>query len=753
MKTSTKTELIYACLIVVFVFVIYGNTINHGYNFDDEYVILNQQVQQGIKAIPDIFTSRYFTSEDQSYGFRPITKITFAIEYSFFGLNPKISHLINVLLYGLTGVLIFNFFVKNFSAYPKWFWLFVTLLFLSHPLHTEVVNSLKNREEILSFLFGFTTIFFIYKFTKTQNKFNLIISFLSISASILSKESGVIFLGFGILILLFHMLRNRKLFIIPQIYFPKPKFGNVALNSSSYYIVGLLYFLLFLFLFIKVPSLIEVLMHIILLIIFVLYIPFQQVTKRKKYLKSGYEWFLYVVLIFSLMFHFEPYGQIGYIFLVSIIFLKYSFNFLNVNQTQLVNSINYSFKSIGIVLLVLFVSTGVFYISYYLPNELLDSTILKLSKNQTPLTYTENSWASFKLSGEVFVKYLSMLFYPEKLLFYYGYNTIPIPEDCNLYLAFFVVFALGLTLILFFIKKTKSAFLFVFFLLVGMLFFSNLLFEVPGIIGDRLMYVASFGFCGLISIGLYKLFSLENKYLKGLASFIGISALVLYSFKTISRNADWQNKSTLYNADVKYLENSARANMIYADLLFGQAQEKLTENNLEDANKMFEASAFYYEKSLKVDSSNFTVYNNLGTIYFSFLADPEKAKYFLKQGLSKRFANYYAYNNLGMIYEELQKPDSALMYFKKSIDLNPTNTEGNFGMARVLHQQNKFEEAFTYYVKVLEKNPREIEAHEKMGDLLLQMSDTSNAIRFYQNVLKINSSRIDVEQKLEKLSY
>ena len=141
MKTSTKTELIYACIIAVFVFVIYGNTINHGYNFDDEYVILNQQVQQGIKAIPDIFTSRYFTSEDQSYGYRPITKVTFAIEYSFFGLDPKISHLINVLLYGLTGVLIFNFLVKNFSAYPKWFWLFGTLLFLSHPLHTEVVNS------------------------------------------------------------------------------------------------------------------------------------------------------------------------------------------------------------------------------------------------------------------------------------------------------------------------------------------------------------------------------------------------------------------------------------------------------------------------------------------------------------------------------------------------------------------------------------------------------------------------------------
>ena len=752
MKTSTKTELIYACLIALFVFVIYGNTINHGYNFDDEYVILNQQVQQGIKAIPDIFSSRYFTSEDQSYGYRPITKVTFAIEYSFFGLDPKISHLINVLLYGLTGVLIFNFLVKNFSAYPKWIWLFVTLLFLSHPLHTEVVNSLKNREDILSFLFGLLAMSHAFNYSKTNKLKQLLFSGLAIIASILSKESGVIFFGFSLVFLLIYELSKVE---SKKISFPiAPNLKSPFKSIDPFILISLTSFiLLVVFNFYKPHHLITIINQAICSITSVLVVNFRIFFQKKEifhYKKHNLIWLIFSIAI---PFHYEGIGQIIYIILIGYILINYLLEYYKTNKQSLSNAANYLLKVSGIFSGTAILASVVFASVYYLPRILLATQQLKLAKNQTPLTYTANSWASFKLSGEVFVKYLSMLFYPEKLLFYYGYNTIPIPEGFNLNLAFLVVFALGLTLILFFIKHTKSTFLFLFFLLAGMLFFSNLLFEVPGIIGERLMYVASFGFCGLISIGLYKLFSLENKYLKGLASFIGISALVLYSFKTISRNADWQNKSTLYSADVKYLENSARANMIYADLLFGQAQEKLTENNLEDANKMFEASAFYYEKSLKVDSSNFTVYNNLGTIYFSFLADPEKAKYILKQGLSKMFANYYAYNNLGMIYEELQKPDSALMYFKKSIDLNPTNTEGNFGTARVLHQQNKFEEAFTYYVKVLEKNPREIEAHEKMGDLLLQMSDTSNAIRFYQNVLKINSLRIDVEQKLEKLSY
>lgn len=752
MKTSTKTELIFACLIALFVFVIYGNSINHGYNFDDEYVILNQKVQQGIKAIPDIFTSRYFTSEDQSYGYRPITKITYAIEYSFFGLNPKISHLVNVLLYATTGVLLFLFLVKNFKTQPKWLWLVGTMLFLSHPLHTEVVNSLKNREEILSFLFGLAGLVFAFEFSKSKKVKYLLMTLLATVLSILAKETGVIFLGFCALYFTLEYSKKMKLISVPQFQVTKINW-DFEVTPKQVLLTSIVYVLLFSFLVIKVPFYVEMFFHIILIFIFVIYVPYLHFFRKKVFFKSLKVSLLYLLLIFSLLFHFEKIGIYGYSTLLIIISTFYLIRFVKANFSEIFKSAKFIVKTGLIFAAISGVSFLVFYASYILPNEQLDELKLKLANNQTPLFYTENSWAALKLSGDVFVKYLNMLFYPEKLLFYYGYNTIPIPESLNINLVFFVAFALGLTLVLFFVKQTKSTFIFVFFLLIGVVFFSNLFFEVPGIIGDRLMYVASLGFCGLLALGLYELYKINGKFFKVASITLATSILILYSSKTISRNFDWQNKGTLYSADIKYLENSARANMIYADLLFGQAQEKLVESNLEEAKNMFEASAFYYEKSLKVDSSNFTAYNNLGTIYFSFLDKPKKAKSFLKQGLSKRLVNYYAYNNLGMIYEELQKPDSASMYFKKSIDLNPTNIEATFGMARVLHQQNKFEEAFTYYVKVLEKNPREIEAHEKMGDLLLQMNDTSNAIRFYQNVLKINSSRIDVKQKLEKLSF
>jgi hypothetical protein len=47
-------------LIIVLVFLIYGNSIPNRYSLDDEYVTdTNELVSQGISAIPEIFTTNY----------------------------------------------------------------------------------------------------------------------------------------------------------------------------------------------------------------------------------------------------------------------------------------------------------------------------------------------------------------------------------------------------------------------------------------------------------------------------------------------------------------------------------------------------------------------------------------------------------------------------------------------------------------------------------------------------------------------
>jgi len=747
---KSKTNLIYSAIILAFAFLLYGKSLSHNYNFDDEYVVLNEQVQKGITVIPEIFTSRYFTSEDQAYGYRPITKATFAIEVSIFGSNPKISHLINLLLYCISGILLFYFLANFFKEYPKWLWLFIVLLFLSHPLHTEVVNSLKNREEILSFLFGLIGLFFVFRVNSSYQFRNLILAFLFFIFSILSKESGVIFLVSGLILVVFDYTSKRKLIKIPKLKIHKINL-KPNLNPKFIIAIGLLYFVFFSFLVFSVHSSIEVIFHIILLIIFVLYFPYLQFFGSKKLTTNNWHFVIYTIFIFSLIFHFEPIGLLGYTLMVFTLLAIELTRFIKINKSEISSALAYSLKSGLILISILGVGFLIFFLSYQVPQEFLNETVLRLGNNQTPLVYNPTDFGEIKLAGEVFVKYISLLIYPEKLLFYYGYNTIPIPQNFNLNSIFLLAFVIFGSVAFLVQSHKKPRFLFTFLLFFGILFFSNLLFEVPGIIGERLMFVASLGFCGLLGLGIYKIFSLKSKLSKAIAIFLGITILILYSQKTISRTSDWQNKDTLYSSDISYLKSSARANMIYADLLFGKAQKKLSNNSIEGTKAMIEAAAYYYETSLNVDSSNFTAFNNLGTIYFGYLEKPLKAKIFLKKAVKMQFANYYAFNNLALIYEGLQKPDSAIMYFEKSIQLKPKNLEGLFGLGRMKQMQLKFDQAFNYYVAVLENYPTEAEAHEKMGDLLLQTNDTSNAIRFYQNVLKIDGSRIDIQQKIERL--
>ena len=159
-KWFSKTSFWLKVLLFAFAFVLYGNTMKNGYSLDDLYVTYNNpMVKKGIKAIPEILSSRYINLNAEeggtmNFGYRPLTKAMFAVEHEFFGENPGASHFINILLYGLSLLLLFSILRRLMANFSIWFPFLITLLWAAHPLHTEVVASLKNREEILSFLFG-----------------------------------------------------------------------------------------------------------------------------------------------------------------------------------------------------------------------------------------------------------------------------------------------------------------------------------------------------------------------------------------------------------------------------------------------------------------------------------------------------------------------------------------------------------------------------------------------------------------------
>jgi tetratricopeptide (TPR) repeat protein len=178
-------------------FLCFGNTLRNGYNMDDELVTMGHRLtSHGLSAIPDIFTSPYYADEQgYSYEYRPITLVTFAIEHALFGESPFVGHLINVILFGLTVILVFLLTKRLFPHRGMILPLFAALLFLAHPMHSEAVASIKNREELLSLLGGLLSLLAAVRLVRSRNWLWLIAMASTLLLGMMSKLSVLSFVA------------------------------------------------------------------------------------------------------------------------------------------------------------------------------------------------------------------------------------------------------------------------------------------------------------------------------------------------------------------------------------------------------------------------------------------------------------------------------------------------------------------------------------------------------------------------------
>lgn len=194
LSKSNLLRLLLFCL----AFMLYINTIGNRYALDDEFVINNNStVQKGVKGLAEIFSERYTdgSGASSSYGYRPVVKAVFAVEYELFGENPAISHFINVLLYALSGVLLFNLLKVVLRNYTIYFPFIITVVFIAHPLHTEVVASLKNRDLLISFAASILALRYYLKYNETGKVVSLAFCVFFFLTGYFSKADAVTILA------------------------------------------------------------------------------------------------------------------------------------------------------------------------------------------------------------------------------------------------------------------------------------------------------------------------------------------------------------------------------------------------------------------------------------------------------------------------------------------------------------------------------------------------------------------------------
>lgn len=226
-------------IIAVLGLAIYSNTFNAQFALDDDIVICkNEYVLQGTAGLPDIFSKDLFdsfykqmntTAQLAGGRYRPLSVATFALEQEIIGtrdnanfekniwdvnkngiedpqedvngdgvFNDKdyrvkgfgMRHVNNVLLYVLSVSLLFIFLSTVVFKGNRLLALIISLLFLAHPIHTEVVANVKSRDEIMSFLFMILTLLLAHRYAAQHTLKTLLLICICFLCALLSKEYG-----------------------------------------------------------------------------------------------------------------------------------------------------------------------------------------------------------------------------------------------------------------------------------------------------------------------------------------------------------------------------------------------------------------------------------------------------------------------------------------------------------------------------------------------------------------------------------
>lgn len=220
--SNTKMINIFKVVLIVLTFIFYHNTIFNHFSMDDYHInTSNDQTIKGFAGIPEIFSTLYAEESGMAYGYRPMVRTSFAIEYQFtsgLSSNPYISHFINLLLYIIAVLLLYKVLRRLLLNYNIWFPFLITLLFMAHPTHTEVVASLKNRDVLLNFIFTFIAIWHFVKWTDTSKIKHIIIGAISYIFALLSKETAIAQLAvFPLVLYFFTKIKPKQLGILTSI--------------------------------------------------------------------------------------------------------------------------------------------------------------------------------------------------------------------------------------------------------------------------------------------------------------------------------------------------------------------------------------------------------------------------------------------------------------------------------------------------------------------------------------------------------
>ncbi|OWY25724.1 tetratricopeptide repeat protein [Sphingobacteriales bacterium UPWRP_1] len=649
--------------------------------------------------------------------------VAFAIEYQFFGYNPAVSHLISVLLYVLTVLVIFFMFREALgNRYHPVLPFVIAFLFAVHPLHSEVVNNVKSRDELLSFLLGLLCLWSFLKYA-WHEKFAYIFSGIVLGVlAPLAKETIIVFSALIPMSVYFlsdyrplpHLKQTKEQWLLNIV--ALALIACVVISVRGYY-----------------WALLQMDVYFYLFALFLFYITYALGAGKLKpesamLLETAFFALLGVGLGLAV---FETLGLGKYLIILFLLGLLFF------TATSRISIIVATFACL---VTIQFLIDPILYDKK--PGVGLVETNRVIELYENPLFFQPELTYKIGLGFKSLLFYLKMLFIPYPLCYYYGYNQISVTEWYSpVSLLSMLIYALLAGYALYLLPRKNLVSYGILFYLAAISMYSNIIQPAPGIVAERFAYVGSLGFCVAMAVLLFRAIAFVRKNNEAnkqqpvtpqLALALLMVGLVCFAC-IVPRNANWKNVFTLYQADVGKVPNSAKVNFMYAASKIKEFYEYKKEYP-----GIYDLCIKHLNKALEIYPRYVSAWNNLGFVYM-YTGEREKAISCLKKAIEYKPTHSEALFNIGLAFDQLGKTDSAIYYYKRVLEVDTAKmvTQAYDNLTNIYLNQSKLDEALDMLEVGLLRHPQSLALYDNIAKVYYAIEDYENALAMWEKALAI----------------
>ena len=166
LMTWSKKESLVLAAILLATTLAYANSLKNPFITDDQHIIFKNFQPWQSWTLGDLFTRSLFsTSPSESSYFRPLTLLTFALNYPLAGANPGGYRAVNI---GIHLLVILLIYLLASQLAGGWVATFSALLYSLHPVHVQAVSYISSRSELLYTALALSSLLFWHKGNHAQ---------------------------------------------------------------------------------------------------------------------------------------------------------------------------------------------------------------------------------------------------------------------------------------------------------------------------------------------------------------------------------------------------------------------------------------------------------------------------------------------------------------------------------------------------------------------------------------------------------